>query len=140
MTVSLTTNGLVLPASISASSNVNTLDDYEEGTWSPAANGGWGTNPDASDSNYITIGKNVGISGYWVAQGGGSGQRAVNTNGLPFTVTQPSGCTVTTINMVGGTTNFFGRRFSEATDEVLWNTNGGVNCGWNVVGSYISDK
>tara|TARA_R100000773_G_C4189173_1_gene95706 strand:+ start:84 stop:572 length:489 start_codon:yes stop_codon:yes gene_type:complete len=33
MSVSLTSNGLVMPATQSASSNANTLDDYEEGTY-----------------------------------------------------------------------------------------------------------
>ena len=33
MAVSLTSSGLAMPASQSASGNANTLDDYEEGTW-----------------------------------------------------------------------------------------------------------
>lgn len=39
MSVSLTSSGLAMPASQSASGDANTLDDYEEGTYSPAITG-----------------------------------------------------------------------------------------------------
>jgi hypothetical protein len=40
--------GITFPATESASSNANTLDDYEEGTWTPAAQG-------ASDAGTYTL-------------------------------------------------------------------------------------
>ena len=39
MSVSLTSSGLAMPASQSASGDANTLDDYEEGTYSPSITG-----------------------------------------------------------------------------------------------------
>ena len=39
MSVSLTSSGLAMPASQSASGDANTLDDYEEGTYAPSLTG-----------------------------------------------------------------------------------------------------
>ena len=39
MSVSLTSSGLAMPASQSASGDANTLDDYEEGTYNPSITG-----------------------------------------------------------------------------------------------------
>jgi len=136
MAVSLTATGLIMPASINASSDVNTLDDYEEGTWSPAANGGWGTNPSEIDCHYVVTGKCVNLTGYWVATGGSSGDRAVNTNGLPFSCAQPGACQVDTINLNGANGNFYAQIFSGGSDEVKWHTNGGTLCGWNIFANY----
>jgi len=73
--------GITFPAAKSPSSNANTLDDYEEGTWTPVGNGvtltgvsGW----------YTKIGNVVHIGGGW------SYPSTANTNiaavtGLPFT-------------------------------------------------------
>ena len=55
MAAHLTASGLIMPASQSASGDANTLDDYEEGTWTPAnAHMGITIN---STSQYIKIGK-----------------------------------------------------------------------------------
>ena len=51
MSVSLTSSGLAMPASQSASGDANTLDDYEEGTYSP---GVAGTSGSASGVNFNT--------------------------------------------------------------------------------------
>jgi len=48
--------GITFPASQSASSDANTLDDYEEGTWTPAVTGGTLTNNSAT---YTKIGNRV---------------------------------------------------------------------------------
>ena len=45
--------GIVAPATFANSTDANTLDDYEEGTWTPAANGNWATNPTGVDCNYV---------------------------------------------------------------------------------------
>jgi len=48
--------GITFPATQSASSDANTLDDYEEGTWTPAVTGGTLTNNNAT---YTKIGNRV---------------------------------------------------------------------------------
>jgi hypothetical protein len=54
--------GIKFPASQSASSNVNTLDDYEEGTWTPALTGTGGgtyTMSGVNEGKYTKIGNVV---------------------------------------------------------------------------------
>ena len=76
--------GITFPATQSASSDVNTLDDYEEGTWTPtfytSLNGG-GTNLGAGSGSYVKIGKIVTAS-FYRSPGGAN---ALSITGLPFT-------------------------------------------------------
>jgi hypothetical protein len=57
--------GITFPATQSASSNANTLDDYEEGTWTPvvsdAASGGNLATLSTAEATYTKIGNMV----YW---------------------------------------------------------------------------
>lgn len=48
--------GITFPATQSASTNANTLDDYEEGTWTPAVSGGGLT---VNSATYTKIGEVV---------------------------------------------------------------------------------
>ena len=49
--------GITFPATQSASSDANTLDDYEEGTWTPTWNGG--TISTISQNRYVKVGRVV---------------------------------------------------------------------------------
>jgi hypothetical protein len=51
--------GITFPATQSASSNANTLDDYEEGTWTPSLGGTATYN--RQDGNYTKVGRLVNI-------------------------------------------------------------------------------
>jgi hypothetical protein len=79
--------GIAFPASQSASSDVNTLDDYEEGTWTPTL-GGTGTSPTSSynqqNGTYTKIGNIVSINFnlYTNSISGGGGSILVKS--LPF--------------------------------------------------------
>jgi hypothetical protein len=57
----LSVNGITFPATQSASANANTLDDYEEGTWTPtyAAQSGTLTTVTTSQATYTKIGRQV---------------------------------------------------------------------------------
>jgi len=87
-TPSASGSGITFPATQSASSDANTLDDYEEGSWTPTLTAG--TAPSAVNYNtrvgrYTKIGRNVTV---WMAiqvnsVTGGSGN--VYFTGLPFT-------------------------------------------------------
>ena len=57
--------GITFPATQSASSNANTLDDYEEGTFTPTAGGGTTTTgTPVFTGTYTKVGKIVTVSGY----------------------------------------------------------------------------
>ena len=135
----MSNEGLIFPASINASSDANTLDDYEEGTWTPGANGNWSTNPSDIDCNYVKVGKACKLQGYWVAKPSGSGTVAVNTDGLPFSATNPQGICVTTNNSsIATASHFHGQRFEGTNDEMIWNAKGQTNAGWFIMANYIT--
>ena len=79
--------GVAFPATQSASSDANTLDDYEEGTWVGTLTGGTTTpaTPQQATGKYSKIGRQVSITIYFqnVDTTGYSG--AVAITGLPFT-------------------------------------------------------
>jgi hypothetical protein len=87
--------GITFPATASASTNANTLDDYEEGTWSPTFSGTTGA-PSGSNftsrvGTYVKIGKSVTVSIFihmsnWSS--GPTGNLIITT--LPFTSTSLS--------------------------------------------------
>jgi hypothetical protein len=88
-------DGIRFPATQSASSNANTLDDYEEGTWTPslaAAGGTLSVTYGATRSGtYTKIGNVVSIRlGLRIAShSGGSGDYTIT--GLPFSASTPGG-------------------------------------------------
>ena len=80
-------NGVKFPATQAASADANTLDDYEEGNWTPTIVGG--TTAGAGTytvqvGRYTKIGRNVTITGRvtWTAH---TGTGAMRIGGLPFT-------------------------------------------------------
>jgi hypothetical protein len=76
--------GITFPATQSASSDANTLDDYEEGTWTPTLpNGGTIVSADV-DAVYTKVGNVVTISLYFNATPTNNGASFV-VGGLPFT-------------------------------------------------------
>ena len=79
--------GITFPATASASSDANTLDDYEEGTWTPTIIG-TSTAGTASYSGqvgkYTKIG-NVVVCTMLIDYTGGTGSGGLRINGLPFT-------------------------------------------------------
>jgi len=90
--------GITFPATQSASSNANTLDDYEEGTWTPNVSnsgaGSWST----SAGTYTKIGRLVTCQ--FNLDGGSSGTAGstLTLTGLPFT---PASYTNTTVGIYG---------------------------------------
>jgi hypothetical protein len=90
--------GIAFPAAQSASTDANTLDDYEEGTWTPIIVGtapvGTGTYT-FQGGRYTKIGNRVFVEGYisWSAHTGGG---TMSISGLPFNVNSSvfysSGC------------------------------------------------
>lgn len=80
--------GITFPATQNASSNANTLDDYEEGTWTPTIAFGGGTTGQSyayQTGSYTKIGNRVFISMYVNFSNKGSSTGTATITGLPFT-------------------------------------------------------
>jgi hypothetical protein len=73
--------GITFPSSESLSTNANTLDDYEEGTWIPTL-GGTATYSSAS-GKYTKIGNSVFIQGIMTVSSIGTGSTST-ISGLPY--------------------------------------------------------
>ena len=89
-------NGITFPATQVAASDANTLDDYEEGTWTPTIAG---VTPSAALGNYTKVGNLV---HFWGRVTTGSGNStAARIGGLPFTTSanSRSGITVSQANL-----------------------------------------
>jgi hypothetical protein len=77
------------PAVQVASSDVNRLDDYEEGTWTAALNCGGGSASFYAANNtggYIKIGRQVMLHGFFYVQSISSPSSYLQLTGLPFAV------------------------------------------------------
>jgi hypothetical protein len=91
-------NGITFPATQVASADANTLDDYEEGTWTPTSStGGWTFSID--DAQYVKIGKQVSVWASISNTGSGNGSQIV-IGGLPFSV--PANCYAVSVFDTGG--------------------------------------
>jgi hypothetical protein len=81
--------GITFPATQSASSDANTLDDYEEGTWTPGVSFGGasvGVTYSSPSGTYTKVGRQVTCVGRMVLSNKGSSTGVANITGLPFTV------------------------------------------------------
>jgi hypothetical protein len=88
-TPSASGSGISFPATQSASSDANTLDDYEEGSWTPTVNNMTTTGTPAYGGTYRKIGSQVTIW-FFTTTGGGvatytATANSTNVSGLPFT-------------------------------------------------------
>lgn len=101
--------GITFPATQSASSDANTLDDYEEGTWTPTV-GGTSTLGTASYATqtgiYTKIGRIVHVS-CWVNWSSATGTGALRIFGLPFTGNSNAyqGMTMSGVGAITGNTS-----------------------------------
>jgi hypothetical protein len=86
--------GISFPATQSSSSDANTLDDYEEGTWTPVATSQTGSiTAYTSSGTYTKVGRVVYLSGIITITTGGTASGVIFIAGYPFangsaTVTQ----------------------------------------------------
>jgi hypothetical protein len=81
--------GITFPATQSASSNANTLDDYEEGTWTPEMSFGndtTGITYSTQVGTYEKIGRQVTLRCHICFTNNGSGSGIAKLSGFPFTL------------------------------------------------------
>jgi len=74
--------GITFPATQSASSNANTLDDYEEGTWTPTLGGTSTYSKQVGE--YVKVGQSVIYAGAMSVSSIGTGSATGAISGLPF--------------------------------------------------------
>ena len=77
--------GITFPATQSASTDANTLDDYEEGTWTPTDNSGAGLSLTINGATYVKIGQLV-IAWTQINYPSTANGNGASIAGLPFTV------------------------------------------------------
>jgi hypothetical protein len=83
-TPSTSGSGVTFPATASISTNPNTLDDFEEGTWTPTDGSGAGlTFTIYGTTRYVKVGNMVTVSGFIGYPATASGSNATIA-GLPF--------------------------------------------------------
>ena len=109
--------GIAFPATQVASSDANTLDDYEEGTWTPSVNGGTSTISSVA-GKYTKIGNIVVCSFNFTVSSNGT---LDSLAGLPFTVNGyvnngvarefASTGYIWNAQVTGSTTTFYFRRY-----------------------------
>jgi hypothetical protein len=85
--------GITFPGTQVGASDINTLDDYEEGTWTPSDGSGAGRTFTNLVSSYVKIGRIVTLFGYFTVDASVSGA-AFRVNGLPF-------ASATTVQLIG---------------------------------------
>jgi|694.fasta_scaffold120056_3 hypothetical protein len=90
--------GITFPATASLSTNANTLDDYEEGTWTPSVGGD--ATYYAQGGSYTRIGNIVHISGTIVVNVLGTGSTS-EISGLPFAATNAPAAFIGFSNFTG---------------------------------------
>ena len=81
--------GITFPATASASSDANTLDDYEEGTFTPTLNSGFSVAPTSystQSGRYTKIGRFCFVEMEIDAAGATANGNHLKLGGLPFTV------------------------------------------------------
>jgi hypothetical protein len=82
---SATGTGIAFPATQSASSDANTLDDYEEGTWTPVIGPQTGSlTAYTSSGTYTKVGRTVYINGKFTITTSGTAGGYATVGGYPF--------------------------------------------------------
>lgn len=100
--------GIKFPATQVTDSDANTLDDYEEGLWTPTITGfssGFSSvTYSAQQGKYVKIGRLVCCQGYvnWSSKSGGSGVFCIS--GLPFSTYDTGGTSVPNFQEYNGFT------------------------------------
>jgi hypothetical protein len=86
-TPSTSGSGITFPATQSSSTDVNTLDDYEEGTWTPSIGGSATYN--SQWGSYTKVGRVVTCQ-FWISVNAIGSGSATTITGLPFSISNPT--------------------------------------------------
>jgi hypothetical protein len=126
-----TLNGITFPATQVPSADANTLDDYEEGTWTPTVvPGGGSLTSYTSTGTYTKIGNIVTVGYIFQITNAGTASGSVTITNLPFQVGFNSNLDYT--GSCRETFNsgvwYFGVASGGSSNSTIWNsTNGGIS-------------
>jgi hypothetical protein len=140
-TPSTSGSGITFPATASASSDANTLDDYEEGTWTPTVTPSSGSLTAYTSSGvYVKVGRLVTITGDFQLTTVGTASGSVSIGGVPFSGTSPS--TAYRIAIGSGsednvTAIFYQAALGGGGNNILLRTAAGANITWTNGYGYI---
>jgi hypothetical protein len=127
--------GITFPATQSASSDANTLDDYEEGTWTPTVvSGGGSITSYTSTGTYTKIGNIVTVGYIFQITNGGTATGSVSITNLPFQVASNSNLDYTGSSRETFNSGiwYFGVAEGGTFNSSIWNsTNGGISWATN---------
>jgi hypothetical protein len=110
-------NGITFPATQSASADANTLDDYEEGTWTPTLRFGGATTGITyvyQNGLYTKVGNLVFIRVTIVLTSKGSATGSATVTGLPFTTNSTIGGAGFNVNYYGASSSINGQVFTQS--------------------------
>ena len=119
------------PASQNASADANTLDDYEEGTWTPAVGGDVSATYSSRTGTYTKIGNRV-VVYFEIRLASISGSGSARVTGLPITPSGQDG-DIGTVQIASGGVGFtsaFSAAFSGDTDLYLYTQGATARAGW----------
>ena len=102
--------GITFPATQSASTDANTLDDYEEGTWTPVITSSSAPTVvyDVQEGFYTKIGRNVVLSARIKTTTVSGGSGSVSLSGVPFTAASSADPYENGGKIFAGVSNFTG--------------------------------
>lgn len=103
-TINLTGGQIIFPAVQNPSAGANTLDDYEEGTWTPTfqvGGSGSGVTYAIQTGRYTKIGRAVILEGDLILTNNGTNVGACTINSLPFTIATE--CAASVVGLSGFT-------------------------------------
>ena len=120
--------GITFPATQSASSDANTLDDYEEGTWTPALSTSTGSISFSSVSGgYVKIGRLVYVRAIFQGSATISSPTGdLKLTSLPFTTGEVAVGSTASYNMAAGAYSITVETISGTTTAYIFNFANGV--------------
>ena len=122
-----TGSGITFPATQSASSNANTLDDYEEGSWTPSVSG---LSFSYVYGRYVKVGRICYVNFQLGASNTSKTGTDINIDGLPFSGSSETDYSadsiifseVSNMSLAGGYIMIYGRVASSTTIQLLQST------------------
>jgi hypothetical protein len=137
----LTGGQIKFPGTQIASGDANTLDDYEEGTWTPTVTPSSGSLTAYTSSGvYVKVGRLVTITGDFQLTTVGTASGSVSVGGVPFSGTSPSTAYRTAMgsgredNITGV---FYQAVLGGGGNNILLRTAAGANITWTNGYGYI---
>jgi hypothetical protein len=134
--------GITFPATQSASTNANTLDDYEEGSCTITLSDSAGNNATMTGDNawrYIKIGRSVTVSGTlgWSSTSSLAGASRIRLTGLPFQAEN-----IANMRWAGTTGSSASGSFNIVTSAIKFGVDANLTFMWgtNVTGNNVDNS